>query len=104
MKEGLEVKPFPVLGARGLDAFGQGTTFDLYWPRSAWIAADEGVEEAFPRGQERILFVDDGAPFVRLAQPMLVRLGCEVLACTSGAEALAAFQVAPQEFDLVITD
>jgi PAS domain S-box-containing protein len=83
---------------------GQGTTFDLYFSRSASSAVDEGAEEALPRGQGRILFVDDEAPLVRLAQRMLVRLGYEVLACMSGAEALEAFQAAPQECDLVITD
>ena len=51
-----------------------------------------------------MLFVDDELPLARLGQWMLEHLGYQAVACTSGAEALAVFRAAPQDFDLVITD
>ena len=49
-------------------------------------------------------FIDDEPALVHLGQAVLTQLGYDVTTCTSGVEALAAFQAAPQHFDLVITD
>jgi signal transduction histidine kinase/ActR/RegA family two-component response regulator len=83
----------------------QGTTFTIYLPRIAWDMAAEGQEdETVPHGKGRLLFVDDEPALVRLGYSVLTQLGYDVTAYTSSAEALAAFQAAPQRFDLVITD
>jgi DNA-binding NtrC family response regulator len=50
------------------------------------------------------LFVDDETVLADLAQAMLTRLGYDTEIYTSSRAALAAFQAAPQRFDLVITD
>ena len=55
-------------------------------------------------GNERILFVDDEAILVELADSMLKSLGYHVTSRTSSIEALQAFRARPYDFDLVITD
>ncbi|MBV5319290.1 MAG: response regulator, partial [Desulfobulbaceae bacterium] len=60
--------------------------------------------ESAPRGQERILLVDDEEILVNLGLTMLERLGYEVTARTSSLEALDAFRDQPDRFDVVITD
>jgi CheY-like chemotaxis protein len=61
-------------------------------------------QESVPQGTESILFVDDEASLVRLAQQMLHHLGYQVETFTSSGSALAAFRVAPHRFDLAIVD
>lgn len=84
---------------------GEGTAFDVFLPV---IEGDElplqQQSEEMPRGDERILFVDDEQALVHLAKEMLEFLGYRVMTCTSGVEALQAFRSMPDDFDLVITD
>jgi signal transduction histidine kinase/ActR/RegA family two-component response regulator len=84
---------------------GQGTTFAIYFPRLPDIVeVTDGTEEILPKGEGHILFVDDETALANLAQAMLTRLGYDTEVYTSSRAALAAFQAAPQRFDLVITD
>jgi CheY-like chemotaxis protein len=84
---------------------GQGAIFTIYLPRIEQDSESGAPEEAsLAQGKGRILFVDDEAELVRLGSTALAQLGYEVVAHTSSVEALAAFQAAPQHFDLVITD
>jgi CheY-like chemotaxis protein len=85
---------------------GEGTTFTLYLPYMVDRVEEETVPalEGFPRGTERILFVDDEEMLVHLGKEMLEHLGYDVVTCTNGPEALQVFQAAPQSFDMVITD
>ncbi len=84
---------------------GQGTTFTVYLPRTADSARDEAAPEGdLPTGAERVLFVDDEESLVGLGQEILMLLGYDVVVCTSSVEALDVFRMAPQRFDLVITD
>jgi len=87
----------------------QGTTFTVYLPCSADLGQDQASQERSlltggPAGTERVLLVDDEAALVHLGEAILRRLGYEVVVCTSSTEALEVFRVAPQRFDLVITD
>ena len=84
---------------------GMSTTFAIYLPRSTGPTTQPtSVPEPIPHGHEHILFVDDEAMLVHLGQELLTRLGYTVTGHTSSVEALNAFQAAPQQFDLVITD
>jgi signal transduction histidine kinase/CheY-like chemotaxis protein len=84
---------------------GQGVTFTIYLPRlpDAPLSASR-PETPLPRGQERLLVVEDDETLARLAQVQLTELGYTVSVCTSSGEALALFQADPQAFDLVLTD
>jgi CheY-like chemotaxis protein len=85
---------------------GKGTQFRMLFP--AVDARPDKGEMAAPapsRGRgERILYLDDEASLVMLAQRMLGRLGYEVLGFTNAENAIAAFAQAPDRFDLVLTD
>ncbi|MBI5604554.1 MAG: response regulator [Deltaproteobacteria bacterium] len=85
---------------------GKGTTFQVYIPR---IEREKGGETAvkamvLPRGNERILFVDDEEAITRIGQKMLEHLGYKVMITTSSYEALEIFMRESGKIDLVITD
>jgi signal transduction histidine kinase len=90
---------------------GEGTTFEVWFPRIEGAAAngeavrDEAEEVAVRQGNgETILFVDDDAPLVRLAEDMLAALGYEPVGFDRSPAALGAFRTDPDRFDLVLTD
>src|ERR1700675_859756 len=55
-------------------------------------------------GGARILLVDDEAPLLDLLKRYLERLGYEVDACLTPAEALKSFAADPSRYSLVLTD
>jgi CheY-like chemotaxis protein len=84
---------------------GRGTTFEIFLPRTEKKTLREAEKPSgLPVGTERILLVDDEKSMVDAVRMMLDRLGYKVVASTSSIEALGAFRVDPQRFDLVITD
>jgi PAS domain S-box-containing protein len=87
----------------------RGSTFRVLFPAGAPAAATSVPEEAVvPPAScgsgERILYLDDEEPLVKLAVQFLERLGYRVSGYTSADEALAAFRRDPDAFDLVLTD
>ncbi len=84
---------------------GQGTTFNVYLPTiERAVLKEKAVDVDLPTGSEHILFVDDEPILVDLARQILQRLGYRVTTCDNGLDALAIFQQAPQEVDLVLSD
>ena len=85
---------------------GQGTSFQLYFPIIDESSRIESVkkESPLPRGDERILLVDDEADLANIGRQMLERLGYLVTSSTSSREALELFRAHPEDFDLVVTD
>jgi CheY-like chemotaxis protein len=84
---------------------GKGTTFKVFLPRLEAAPEPKRKEYApMPRGQGRILFVDDEATQVDIGQKTLELLGYEVVTRISSLEALEAFRAQPDRFDIVITD
>jgi PAS domain S-box-containing protein len=84
----------------------RGTRFHIYFP-----VADEKTRAAAPqrtapkRGRgERILYLDDEESLVILAKRMLEQMGYKVTGFNDSTKALAAFETAPLDFDLVLTD
>jgi PAS domain S-box-containing protein len=85
---------------------GEGTRFNLYFPAEPGEAREiVAPATETPRGHgERILYLDDEKPLVRMGQIILERLGYVVDAETTPAAAIAAVRAQPKKYDLVITD
>lgn len=84
---------------------GKGTKFEVCLPQFSQPETSVSTPQGpSPKGVERILFVDDEAPLIRLAERTLKRFGYTVVATTSSLEALETFRKSPHAFDLVITD
>ena len=84
---------------------GEGTNFIIFLPtieRAVDLGSDH--EEKNPRGNERILFIDDEPNLAEIGEQMLKSLGYHVVSRTSSLEALKLFQEQSDQFDLVITD
>ena len=85
---------------------GKGTTFKVLLPRIEYSEKTMKIEDPgpIPKGNERILFVDDEKDLVDTGQEILECLGYLVTAETSSINALELFRTRPGAFDLVITD
>ncbi len=84
-----------------------GSTFALYFPVSAVparVAAPAAPAAAGPRRGLRVLYVDDEAILVSLAERMLKRLGHRVSGFQDPVAAQEAFVQAAEPFDVLITD
>ena len=84
---------------------GIGTSFYVYFPIIE--EQTENLEETtfdFPRGKERILFVDDEECLAELGREILQNLGYLVEAKVNPLDALEVFQKRPEEYDVIITD
>ena len=86
-------------------AQGQGTRFEVHFPRVATDNKKENGEvESIPTGTERILFVDDEGAVVETGRSILEKLGYRVEAYTDPQKAFDDFRSHGDKFDLVITD
>ena len=84
---------------------GQGTTFDVYFPRTKTLQAPTvAAPGLLPTGKGHVLVVDDEQSIVDMLKQMLESLGYDVADRCSSSDALQAFGVRPDSFDLVITD
>ncbi|MBW1988003.1 MAG: PAS domain S-box protein [Deltaproteobacteria bacterium] len=85
---------------------GEGTTFEIYWPRVYEPAADQkgDVLSGLPGGKEHVLFVDDDESITGSVKLVLEFLGYKVTALSSSVDALDLFMSDPHGFDAVITD
>ncbi len=84
----------------------KGTTFDVYLPllEEAMDSMAAAAARTYPTGAESILLVDDEEPIAQMVKMMLEKLGYRITVRTSSPDALAAFNVNPTKFDLVISD
>ncbi|MDY7038920.1 MAG: ATP-binding protein, partial [Thermodesulfobacteriota bacterium] len=85
---------------------GKGTVFNVYLPmiKASSDPPETVMKEILPVGNEHILLVDDEQPIVSMEKEMIEGFGYQVTARTSSIEALEAFRVQPDKFDLIITD
>jgi signal transduction histidine kinase/ActR/RegA family two-component response regulator len=86
---------------------GKGSTFKVFLPAVSVskVSVDEvATQQAAPKGNERILFVDDEEALAELSGTILSRLGYEVTTKTNPIEALSFFAQNPDRLDLVIVD
>ncbi|MDD9302525.1 MAG: response regulator [Desulfobacter sp.] len=82
-----------------------GTVIEILLPtyQTAQFEKQETKTE-FPKGDERILFIDDEKSIVKVANLMLQKLGYSVDSKTNPLDALSDFKAAPDSFDLLITE
>lgn len=85
---------------------GHGTSFYVFFPEGSpdEIVDSEIYEIIDLKGSEKILFVDDEAQITLLVEKTLKKHGYTVYTCTSSVEALEIFRLAPNHFDIVVTD
>ena len=84
---------------------GRGSRFTILLPRATSSQEQRRVPSILSPGEgERILLVEDEAIQRERLAALLERLGYSVTACQDGSEALAAFEMAPSDFDMIITD
>jgi len=84
----------------------QGSTFTIYLPRSqVMVTAGEVRATELPRGHgERVLLIDDEGSVLAATAELLSQLGYEAVSFSDSHAALAAFEAAPERFDVVLTD
>jgi PAS domain S-box-containing protein len=86
---------------------GKGSVFTVFLPlipEPEGEAAEGDAAGEIPRGNERILLVDDEPALVELWSEALQRLGYRVSGFTRSVRAREAFESHPEDYDLVITD
>ncbi|NTV13222.1 MAG: PAS domain-containing protein [Desulfobulbaceae bacterium] len=85
---------------------GRGATFKILLPLIKTKAHDERLakSEPLPRGEARIIAVDDDVVIVRLEREILESLGYRVTTFADSARALQALRDSPEDFDLLLTD
>jgi signal transduction histidine kinase/ActR/RegA family two-component response regulator len=85
----------------------EGSCFSLYLPAvaAAQLRVPRTARVVAVRGEgERVLCIDDEESVVRVTSQMLRRLGFHVVGLTDPADALAAFESEPSQFDVMLTD
>ena len=83
---------------------GRGTTIVVHLPAHGSEVPAFVLQEAPLTGRECVLFVDDEESITRVAKKMLEGAGYEVVAHTSGNEALRDFKGQPLRFQVLVTD
>jgi PAS domain S-box-containing protein len=84
---------------------GKGSIFKVYLPQiQPEPETKTSPANRFPRGKERILFIDDETIQIRSGEGVLKYLGYSVTSQADSNEALAVFKARPDAFDVVITD
>jgi PAS domain S-box-containing protein len=85
---------------------GQGTTFDIYLPRTAAVEERESRSVTAKRagGSDTILVVEDESAILRLIKTILNRLGYTILTARRPSEALDLVSHHPDPIHLLITD
>lgn len=85
---------------------GNGTTFDIYFPRYCQtIDVCRAEEKQKPlKGSESLLIVDDEVEITEVLCAMLENLGYRVTGLNDSQAALSAFENAPYDYDMVLTD
>jgi len=84
---------------------GEGTTFHILFPViGTKVEKAKETPNSFPTGTEQILFVDDEKYIIDIGKELLEGLGYQVETRASAFDALEAFRIQPDKYDMVITD
>jgi PAS domain S-box-containing protein len=84
---------------------GKGVTFTVDLPFiDPSHAGDIKSAELIPRGDERVLFIDDNTAMANLGGSLLRSLGYQTVTMTDAANALASLSAEADRFDLAVID
>jgi len=84
---------------------GHGSIFNIYLPASEKeIIEEKKLPGETMMGSETVLFVDDEAMIIEIAEEMFNRLGYKVLTAGSGKEAISIFKENKERIDIVLLD
>lgn len=84
---------------------GKGASFQVLLPViEDGALCEKELCSPVPKGEGRILLVDDERPLLETARGLLTRLGYEVTADTDSRKILMAFKNQPEQYDLLVTD
>ena len=85
---------------------GNGTTFSIYLPigTAPFDAHGSVTRMALPGHGQTIMLVDDEAPLRQLGGEILMELGYRPILFASSEEAWAQFEIAPNQYDAILTD
>jgi CheY-like chemotaxis protein len=85
---------------------GKGTAFHVYFPAidEKTAVPEEEKQEPLTRGTEKILVIDDEESIVAMYKGILELQGYRVEGHSDSEKALEAFRMAPDSFDLILSD
>ena len=85
---------------------GKGTVFHVFLPvfEKRENELDTETFKTLPKGNERILFVDDEKAVLDMVKRMLTRLGYDVEVFQNPVNAIKSLRAQPEKYDLIITD
>ncbi|MBI3714501.1 MAG: MASE1 domain-containing protein, partial [Betaproteobacteria bacterium] len=83
----------------------KGSTFTIYLPADASVPAAADLQPALIRGRgQKILIADDDPALRELATQIMSELGYRCESHADGAEAWAAFEAHPDQYDALLSD
>lgn len=83
---------------------GKGSSFQIFLPIVDQKITCSHRNDVVPKGNARILFIDDEETTLKIVTIMLTELGYCIRAFNSPRKAVELFGQSPDDFDLVITD